>query len=58
VRQDKGVSYTHDPMVTLHLDNLRFDCQDCHNAEHHGNDNAVTAFGLAFDMDGNLIKLY
>jgi hypothetical protein len=31
--------------------------QDCHNAEHHGKNNAVTIDGLAFDIDGNLIQL-
>lgn len=47
----------HDPMVTLNHDNLRLDCQDCHNVEHHGNDNSGTVDGLAFDIDGNLIQL-
>lgn len=45
----------HDPSVTLNWENLELLCQECHNAEHasHG----VTAEGLAFDEDGNLVPV-
>lgn len=43
-----------DPEVTLNWDNLEALCQDCHNKEH--TQLAVTAKGLKFDKNGNLIK--
>ncbi|MDT0163831.1 HNH endonuclease [Bacillus sp. AG4(2022)] len=42
------------PMITLNHDNLELLCQDCHNREHHSD--GITAEGLAFDSEGNLIK--
>jgi 5-methylcytosine-specific restriction endonuclease McrA len=41
--------------VSLNWNNLRFDCQDCHNKEHH-QDDEVTAEGLTFDTNGDLIQ--
>lgn len=45
----------HDPNVALNWDNFELVCQDCHNKEHHSSD--VTADGLMFDEDGNLIAI-
>lgn len=42
------------PEVTLNFDNLELLCQDCHNKEHHSSN--VTAEGLMFDGDGNLVR--
>ena len=44
------------PDVTLRWDNLEYVCQDCHNKEHHGTDDGVTADGLMFDEYGNIIQ--
>lgn len=44
----------HDPSVALNWENLELLCQDCHNEEHHGSE--VTAEGLRFDEDGNLVE--
>lgn len=45
------------PMITLNHNNLELLCQDCHNREHQST--GVTATGLAFDSEGNLIlKFY
>ncbi|ACT00210.1 HNH endonuclease [Paenibacillus sp. JDR-2] len=46
-----------DPNVSLNHANLEYLCQDCHNKEHHGNDNAAVMEGLAFDDEGNLISI-
>lgn len=43
------------PNVTLNHDNLEGLCQTCHNREHHER-HGVTAWGLSFDENGNLIK--
>ena len=43
-----------DPNITLNWNNLELVCQACHNAEHMGGE--VTAAGLVFDADGNLVK--
>jgi 5-methylcytosine-specific restriction protein A len=43
-----------DVMVTLNQDNLEYVCLVCHNKEHFGI-NGVTAEGLMFDEDGNLV---
>ena len=45
-----------DPYVTLNHSNLRFDCQDCHNAEHHG-EYSVTQEGVMFNAFGELIEV-
>jgi 5-methylcytosine-specific restriction endonuclease McrA len=44
-----------DPNITLNWDNLELVCQECHNKEHHET-NGVTACGLLFDENGDLIK--
>ena len=48
-------SNVHDPMITYNWDLLEALCLQCHNTEHFGS--SVTADGLAFDDDGNLIKI-
>jgi hypothetical protein len=45
-----------DPDVTLNWDNLEALCQDCHNAEHHGSKEGVTAEGLMFNEHGELVE--
>lgn len=49
-------SNINDPNVALNWDNLELLCMSCHSKEHMGNDSA-TKEGLAFDKDGNLIKV-
>lgn len=44
-----------DPNITLNWDNLELVCQDCHNKEHHEL-HGVTAYGLIFDDNGNLVR--
>lgn len=44
-----------DPDITLNWNNLEYVCQDCHNKEHH-EQYGVTAYGLMFDGEGNLIQ--
>lgn len=44
-----------DPNISLNWDNLELLCQHCHNIEHHGGQ--ITAEGLAFDENGDLIKV-
>ncbi len=41
-----------DPMIALNPDNLEALCFECHNKEHHENDEV--AKGLYFDENGNL----
>lgn len=43
-----------DPSVTLDFDNLQLVCQQCHN-QLHGK--GVTARGLKFDGDGNIVAI-
>ena len=45
-----------DPNITLNWDNLEALCTTCHQNEHFIN-GKVTAPGLSFDEEGNLIKL-
>ena len=45
-----------DASVTLSWDNLEAVCQDCHNREHHGSREDVTAEGLVFTADGQVIR--
>lgn len=45
-----------DPNITLNWDLLEYDCQDCHNQEHHGNDFESTREDVTFDINGDLIK--
>lgn len=44
-----------DPNITLNWDNLEALCQECHSKEH--NNACVTAEGLMFDENGDLIKI-
>ena len=44
-----------DPNVSLNHALLRYDCQECHNREHHGDDREAVREGLCFDMDGQLV---
>lgn len=44
-----------DPNISLNWDNLELLCPQCHNIEHHGGQ--ITAEGLAFDENGDLIKV-
>lgn len=46
-----------DPNITLNWDNLEALCSTCHQNEHFLTSNRVTAEGLAFDDQGNLIKI-
>lgn len=43
-----------DPDISLSADNLETLCRECHAAEHEGK--AVTAAGLRFDAEGNLVE--
>lgn len=45
-----------DPNITLNWDNLEALCATCHQHEHMCK-NTATAKGLAFDDQGNLVKL-
>ena len=45
-----------DPNITLNWDNLEALCRTCHQNEHFIT-GCVTAKGVGFDEDGNLIKL-
>lgn len=42
-----------DPAIALSWDNLEALCQDCHNKEHHRNDDRRR---YAFDEEGNLVS--
>lgn len=44
-----------DPEITLNFSNLELLCQDCHNKEHHER-YGVTAYGLMFDANGDLVE--
>lgn len=44
------------PMVSLNHELLEYLCMDCHNREHHGQHEGVTAEGLMFDENGDLVK--
>jgi len=46
-----------DPNVSLNHQLLLYECQACHNREHHGGDEEVTRDGLEFDSDGNLVQI-
>ncbi|WP_028988458.1 HNH endonuclease [Thermicanus aegyptius] len=43
-----------DPYVTLNWDNLMALCHECHNCIHGSQ---ITADGLTFDVNGNLIQI-
>jgi 5-methylcytosine-specific restriction endonuclease McrA len=44
------------PEIALNIDLLEYDCQDCHNREHHGNDEEVVREGLMFNEYGDLVR--
>ena len=44
-----------DPHITLNWENLECLCHTCHTLEHHSN--GVIADGLAFDKNGDIIKV-
>ena len=46
-----------DPYVSLNHALLRYDCQDCHNKEHHGDDAEAVRDGLCFDESGQLVVI-
>ena len=46
-----------DMSISLNHDLLRYECQRCHNIEHHGEDMEVVREGLCFDMYGQLVAL-
>ncbi|OMF35326.1 HNH endonuclease [Paenibacillus sp. FSL H8-0548] len=46
-----------DPWVSLNTALLEYVCRDCHNEEHMGTAEPITAQGTAFDEYGNLIKV-
>ena len=45
-----------DPMISLNRELLRYDCQECHNREHHGDDAEAVRDGLCFDESGQLVR--
>lgn len=45
-----------DPNISLNWQYLRYDCQDCHNTEHHCSNEPV-ADGLMFTESGDLIQI-
>jgi len=46
-----------DPNISLSHELLRYDCQDCHNAEHIGSGEGVVSEGLMFDANGDLVEV-
>ena len=46
-----------DPWISLNPALLEYVCLDCHNKEHIGTSEPITAQGTAFDVDGNIIKV-
>jgi len=44
-----------DPNITLSEDNLELLCRECHAIEHPEGE-PVTASGLMFDSEGNLVE--
>lgn len=44
-----------DPNISLNWNYLRYDCQDCHNKEHHHKKD-VTRKGLIFNTKGELVE--
>ena len=45
-----------DPYVSLNHELIRYDCQDCHNREHHGDHLEAVREGLIFDSNGDLVR--
>ena len=45
-----------DPNITLNHSNLELVCRPCHNKEHFGGGSGVTAAGVMFDSNGDLIR--
>jgi hypothetical protein len=46
-----------DPLIALNINVLEYLCILCHNTEHMGTAEPITAQGTAFDEYGNLIKV-
>lgn len=46
-----------DPWITLNHAVLEYLCLDCHNHEHMGTAEPITAQGTVFDSQGNLIQI-
>ena len=44
------------PEVSLNWEHLQYQCQECHNREHHGSGEGVVREGLTFSIDGDLIE--
>ncbi|WP_201009021.1 HNH endonuclease [Paenibacillus glycanilyticus] len=44
-----------DPEISLNHELLEYLCLTCHNGEHMGNHEPITAQGTQFDAEGNLI---
>ena len=44
-----------DPNISLNWQYLRYDCQDCHNEEHHCSNEPV-ADGLMYNESGELVR--
>jgi len=44
-----------DPLIALNMAVLEYLCLECHNTEHMGTAEPITAQGTAFDEYGNLI---
>lgn len=49
-------SNINNPEASLNWKRLELLCQDCHNKEHHGDDNGITVEGLMFNEYGELVK--
>jgi 5-methylcytosine-specific restriction enzyme A len=47
----------HDPNVSLNWNNLEYLCLVCHNREHGNSDHEVIREGLAFDSNGNVVRV-
>lgn len=46
-----------DPWISLNHALLEYVCLDCHNQEHMGSSEPISAQGTAFDEHGNLIQI-
>lgn len=46
-----------DPWITLNPLLLEYVCLECHNTEHMGTAEPITAQGTAFDVDGNIVRV-
>jgi hypothetical protein len=46
-----------DANISLNHDNLRYECQECHNKGHMTHDNTVIREGLRFDESGDVLEV-